>query len=166
MVRGRILALLAMIVTSPAFAETIKISAEDCHRLLTADAGGADYQPGVDVHGNKVAPADLGGGYGNMLPEEISIQIGVDLATRIGLAQARQSGNPNPTVANVPLLPYGGVVPVGTVTLRGNDVLWNGQPLVPQDQVALATACRGALGASQPPPPKPTPPAAGADSSR
>ena len=156
--KSAIVALLGLGMAMPAVAETIKISAEDCHRLLTSDTAGADYKPGVDVHGNKVAPADLGGGYGNMLPEEINIQIGVDLASRIGLAQARRNGNPNPTVANEPLLPYAGVVPVGTVTMRGGDVLWNGQPLVPQDQVALAGACREALGASQPPPPKPTPP--------
>jgi hypothetical protein len=153
------LALLAIAAVVPAFADdAVKISAEDCHRLLPTDAGGADYRPGVDVHGNKVAPADLGGGYGNMVPEDINIHIGVDLAARIGLGQAARAGVSNPTVANEPLLPYDGVVPVGTVTMQGGAVLWNGKPLVPQDQVALAEACRDALGASQPPPPKPTPP--------
>jgi len=121
--------------------ETITVSAEDCRKLVahTPDADVA-YQPGVDVNGNAVVSADLNGGYRNMVPEDITIPISVDLADRLGRARARQQGNANPTTADRPLLPYGGQLPVGKVTLSGNTVLWNDQPLAPQDEATLATA--------------------------
>jgi len=146
---------------SSARADSITVSAADC-RQLTAHVPDADvaYKPGVDVNGNAVAPADLNGGSSIKIPDEITIPIGVDLADRLGRAQAKQQGITNPTTANRPLLPYQGVVPVGTVTVTGNTVLWNGEPLAPQDEVTLAAACRQRLEMATPPPPKPTPPLA------
>lgn len=45
---------------------------------------GADYVPGVDVHGKTVAPADLSGGIPAMNPVVVPIEL--DLAQRFGLA--------------------------------------------------------------------------------
>jgi len=140
-------------------ADSVIVSAEDCRQLVeaTPDADVA-YKPGVDVNGDPVAPADLNGGYPNMVPDEITIPIGVDLADRLGRARARQHGNLNPTTADRPLLPYAGQAAIGTVTVRGNEAFWNDQPLAPQDQAVLAKACRERLEMATPPPPKPTPP--------
>ncbi|MDG2321433.1 MAG: hypothetical protein P8L79_14345 [Rhodospirillaceae bacterium] len=41
--------------------------------------------PGVDVNGNAVAPAHLGGGYGITAREEVTIDICLDLTQRLGL---------------------------------------------------------------------------------
>jgi hypothetical protein len=98
-----------------------------------------EYKPGVDVHGNAVAPADLGGGYQNIVPKEITINVGTGLASR--LAQAHASGEAA-TTGNRSQLPYRGGAILGQLTVSGNEVLWNGQPLQPQDQAALAAACR------------------------
>ncbi len=43
------------------------------------------YQPGVDVHGKPVVPADLNEGAGFQLPEIVKIPLSVDLATAFGL---------------------------------------------------------------------------------
>lgn len=45
-------------------------------------AVGAAYVPGVDVHGNAVAPADLGGGQ-SFLPDVIRIPLSIDLAQEL-----------------------------------------------------------------------------------
>ena len=113
----------------------------------------------MDVHGKKVAPADLGGGYQGLVPNEITINIGIDLADRLARAKAKAAGQPPPTAGSVPVLPYRGGASLGTVTVSGNQVLWNGQPLQPQDEAALAAACRASETAATPPPPKPAPPA-------
>lgn len=148
------------VTLSTAKAETITVSAADCRKLVNArPSDDVAYKPGVDVHGKAVAPADLGGGYPAMGQlDEINIPISVDLADRLGRARARSQGITNPTTANRPLLPYAGQVPVGTVTVKGNDVLWNGEPLLPKDEATLAAACRARLEQATPPPEKPTPP--------
>ncbi|TAK98866.1 MAG: hypothetical protein EPO08_17965 [Rhodospirillaceae bacterium] len=141
-------------------AESVTVSADDCRQLAAhVPDDDVNYKPGVDVNGNQVTPADLGGGYPKIVPDEITIPIGVDLADRLGRARAKQQGITNPTTSDRPLLPYQGQANVGTVTVNGNTVLWNGQPLAPQDEAALAAACRERLEAATPPPPKPAPPA-------
>jgi hypothetical protein len=159
MMRALMLVAAMCALAAAACAEEITVSAADCRKLVNAtpDADVA-YKPGVDVHGNPVVGADLNGGYPNMMPSEITIPIGVDLADRLGRARARAQGNANPTTADRPLLPYQGNVPVGTVTVRGDTVYWNDQELAPQDQAALAKACREKTEMATPPPPKPEPP--------
>ncbi|MFA5592150.1 MAG: hypothetical protein WC989_02415 [Micavibrio sp.] len=45
---------------------------------------GADFVAGVDVDGNQVAPADLGGKQLLSAPNPIIVPLGIDLAERIG----------------------------------------------------------------------------------
>ena len=130
----------------PAYAETVSLSAADCRRLVRhTPADDVAFRPGVDVRGNSVAPADLGGGNNLAIPDEIEIQIGIDLADRLGLRRdLRTGGNSDgPVVREV--LPYEGKAPIGLVTLEGNDVLWNGDRIAPQDELILAEACRQGL---------------------
>jgi hypothetical protein len=147
-------------VMGTAHAETVTVSAADCRTLVNArPSDDVAYKPGVDVHGKAVAPADLDGGYPAMGQlDEIDIPISVDLADRLGRARARGAGIGEPTEVARPLLPYEGKVPVGTVTVKGNDVLWDGEALLPKDEAALAAACRARLEQATPPPEKPTPP--------
>ncbi|MBX7200046.1 MAG: hypothetical protein K1X51_11825 [Rhodospirillaceae bacterium] len=128
---------------APAFAQsqTASISVSDCQRIVSHKPNAdVEYKPGVDVHGKPVVPADVGGGYGMTLPESIDIQIGVDLADRLALRDARNKGKSQEPVRKV--MPFAGYAPLGTLSVRGNDLYWNDQRLQPQDEALLASACR------------------------
>jgi hypothetical protein len=128
----------SLVVMESAQARTITVRATECQRLVQhASTNNAAYTPGVDVRGKAVAPADLDGGSNMIVPEAIDIQIGVDLADRMGLQDSAVGAD-----AKRKVLPYEGKVPLGTITVKGQDVFWNGERIVPQDQVLLAEACK------------------------
>jgi hypothetical protein len=136
----------AVCFCSTAQADTVSLNAADCQRLVRhVPSDDVNYKPGVDARGNAVAPADLGGVYNLAIPDEIHIEIGIDLADRLGLQENRRSGDNSgaPTVRKV--LPYEGKAILGLVTIKGSDVLWNGERVTPQDELILAEACRQAL---------------------
>lgn len=88
----------------------------------TPDANVA-YQPGVDVNGNAVAPADLNAAP-NMVPDYISVPLTIDLAQRL----------------NYPL-PAGTEMKgaLGNLSLyKDGRVMFNGQDLSPQAQALCA----------------------------
>lgn len=121
--------------------QALSISVTDCQRIVShKPSADVEYRPGVDVHGKAVVPADLGGGYGMTLPESIDIQIGVDLADRLALRDNRNKGKGPDPVRKV--MPFAGYAPLGTLSVRGNDLYWNDQRLQPQDEALLASACR------------------------
>ena len=61
------------------------INRTDCRALATyRPSQGVDYQPGVDVNGHYVAPADLPGGSTYKLPETVEFDVRID---PIGYAQ-------------------------------------------------------------------------------
>jgi len=133
-------------------AETVKLSTGDCSKLVQhVPADDVTYKPGVDVRGRPVVPADLGGGGTITIPEEIDIQIGIDLADRLALREARGTR---------PVLPFEGKAALGTLTIKGNDAFWNGTRIAPQDEALLAEACRKGLtdAGITLPTKKPTPP--------
>ena len=152
-------------ITFAAQAEGVALSTADCSKLVQhVPADNVTYKSGLDVNGKAVAPADLGGGYNMPLPEEINIQIGVDLADRLALRAARQTpstpGVPSAAAAPVrKVLPYEGKAAIGTITIKGNDTFWNGERIAPQDVVQLAEACRKGMTAAGVtlPTPKPKP---------
>ena len=62
-------------------ADTIVVSERDCRYLARyVDSGDATYKPGVDVHGRKVAPADLNAEKDYWRNQKI----GLDLVFRLG----------------------------------------------------------------------------------
>lgn len=145
------LAALSLVLVTQAQARTITVRGSECQRLVQqASTNGAAYTPGVDVRGKAVAPADLDGGANIVLPEAIDIQIGVDLADRLAVLGAKSSGNSPRDQAMRKAMPYEGKVPLGTITVKGSDVFWNGERMLPQDQVLLAEACRLSMTASGP----------------
>lgn len=146
----------------------LTVSSDACRRLVQHQpADDVTYKPGVDVRGNPVVPADLNAGGGITLPEEIHIQIGIDLADRLARRGAAPPpapglpGTPTPALTR-PVLPFEGRGHVGVLSVKGNDVLWNGERIAPQEELLLAEACRQGLKdagvllpAAKPTPPKP-----------
>ena len=110
---------------------TVKVSKSECRRISKHQST-ADYKPGVDARGKKVKDADMPGGSPIKMPETISIDIGVDLEKKYGLGSGGK---------------YTGEGKVGTVTVKGDKVFFNGQPLDQRDHAAIAEACRKTYGA-------------------
>jgi hypothetical protein len=122
------LVLAALTWAAPANAE-IAISRKDCQRLVNHEpAPDVTYQPGVDVHGRPVAPADLGGGQQIQLPDVIYIPIEVLIQDKYGIP------------ANSVL--YDATALVGVVAVRGNRVYFEDQELTDPEIAALEQACR------------------------
>ena len=122
------LVLIAIAWAMPASAE-IAISRKDCQRLVNHEpAPDVTYQPGVDVHGRPVAPADLGGGQQIQLPDVIYIPIEVLVQDKYGIP------------ANSVL--YDATALIGVVAVRGNRVYFEDQELTDPEVAALEDACR------------------------
>jgi hypothetical protein len=113
---------------APANAE-VAISRQDCQRLVNHEpAPDVTYQPGVDVHGRPVAPADLGGGQQIQLPDVIYIPIEVLVQDNFGIP--------------VNSVLYDATAIIGVVSVRGNQVYFEDQPLTDPEVAALEQACR------------------------
>ena len=126
---GSIALVLATVAwAAPASAE-IANSRKDCSRLVNHHpAPDVTYQPGVDVHGRPVVPADLGGGQQIQLPDVIYIPIEVLVQDKYGIP------------ANSVL--YDATALVGVVSVRGNRVYFEDQELTDPEIAALEQACR------------------------
>jgi hypothetical protein len=118
--------------TSAALADTeIEIDAGACDTLVNyAEPPGVEYQPGVDASGNPVAPADIGGTPQLKPPQRIVVPITDYLAARLGGA----AGTLSPQI------------PIGTVTLEGTQLMFNGQPISTDVDGELGALCRKARG--------------------
>jgi len=117
---------------APASAE-IAISRRDCERLVRHEPGpDVAYQPGVDVHGRPVAPADLGGGTQLELPDVIYIPIEIFLQDKYGIP------------ANSVL--FNARAQVGVVEVHGDKVYYEDQLLTDPESAALEAACRDRAG--------------------
>ncbi|MEO3430049.1 hypothetical protein AAFN88_14410 [Pelagibius sp. CAU 1746] len=125
---------------SPAAAEDgyLTISKADCGRLSRHfPAPDVAYQPGRDVRGKPVAPADLEGGPngdgGLVLPEAVVIPIEVSLFERYGLP------------ANG--INYKGDIFIGEVVVdvASGRAIFNGQPLQSEEEAELAARCQRIL---------------------
>lgn len=113
----------------------VEITPLDCRPIDQGvafnQAPGVEYQPGVDVAGRPVAPADVGGGYAIDLPEEIAFYIDLDMIERIR--------DRLPATAGKGLK---GEATLGAVSIRDGIVMWNGEPMEPSVQRELREACR------------------------
>lgn len=132
-------ALMTVFMAAPALAaETVTISTADCRRLVAhTPAADVTYKGGVDVRGKTVAPADLPGSATIDLPEFIEIPITVDTAKRLGRAAP---GNILGARRGLE-----GKAALGTLTVKGNDLFWNGKQIQSQDEIFLAESCRSSL---------------------
>ena len=115
----------------PAAAD-IAVSRQDCDRLVKyQEPPGVEYQPGIDAHGETVVPADLGGGVNIQPPETIIIPIEILLQDRFHIP-------PNSAL-------WSAKAEMGVVTVHGDQVLYNGQPLTDPETTALAELCKQQL---------------------
>ncbi|MGE3624465.1 MAG: type II toxin-antitoxin system RelE/ParE family toxin [Bdellovibrionales bacterium] len=106
-----------------------------CNALVKhVPAPDVEYQPGVDVEGNPVAPADLPGQPRIKLPEKIHIPLTVSLAKVLHLDTLKYPWNQ---------LGPGTEAQLGTLTVEGDQVSFNGQPLTDEQQDNLAVLCMG-----------------------
>lgn len=173
-----VLGLLAAALASPAArAEpvTVTVTREDCARLVphVPDAD-VTYQPGVDVNGNPVAPADLDGGLQLELPKEFSFDLQIqpiDFGRRrtIEAERARLQGVIAADPSQAPALAdelaaldaeeaaieqrglSETTMTVGRVTIESDGrAYFNGQPLQSDEQAALAARCQEILRSAQP----------------
>ena len=105
------------------------ITRADCARLVEyVPAPDVAYQPGIDVYGREVAPADLNGGSPITAPETILIPIEIDLLDRFGIPA-------NPAL-------YKADVPIGVVVYRNGRLSFNGQPLQDPAAAELSRRCQ------------------------
>ena len=125
-----------LLAAAPLRGEPLRISAADCATLVAyRPVPDVDYKGGQDARGRPVEPADLGGASPLALPDAAHFVIEVDLIERLGL-----SLDPAEIGADLPL---------GVVTVQGNEVRFNGQPLAPSVGQELADLCRAALAAAE-----------------
>lgn len=89
---------------------------------------GAEYTPGVDVHGNAVAPADLPSTTRPLAVDNFPIEISVNLQRRYGIP------------ANSTL--FHGKAIIGYVTVKDGRAYFNGQPISDNEQDMLNAACK------------------------
>lgn len=121
-----------LVAIVPARAAPVRISQVDCATLV-AHGQGPDvaYQAGVDVRGEAVVPADLGGRSPVVLPETTHILIKVDVIERLGLAIDPSS--------------YDADTLIGWVGVTGDQVTFNGQPIATSAAQELADLCYAGL---------------------
>ncbi len=108
----------------------IVISSDLCPGLLGAEPGvpPADYTPGVDAEGQKVAPADLPGSAPPLKLDNFPIEIDVNLQKRFHI----------PADATL----FHGKAIIGFVTVEDGRAYFNGQPISENEEEMLAAACR------------------------
>jgi len=128
---------LALIVLPADAADAAKlaISRADCRALVThVPDPGVAYQPGVDVRGKRVKPADVGGGSSWQVPESITIDIMIDIAEKFGIG----AGGKFKGEASIAAV---------TVNTKTGEVLLDGKPVGDAAvEAAIAKACREAYG--------------------
>lgn len=126
-------------ITVPATAQgqTLVISDADCRALVAHVArNDVNFKPGVDVHGRPVKPADLESNSTIKLPDEISIDISLEIYTFLqrtaprGLEKSKTS--------------------LGAVTFKQGRVYFNDQPIDNGANGPIAEACRAKLKAAKP----------------
>jgi hypothetical protein len=128
-----LITIFGFLLAPSAQATTSTIDPQLCNALTkhTPDANVA-YQPGVDVNGKPVAPADLPGAPQIQLPREIKIPLTVNLAKAINLDTSTYPYNQ---------LGQGTEVQLGTFSIEGDRVTFNGQTLSDEQQDNLAVLC-------------------------
>lgn len=112
---------------------TVVVTPKDCNRLVQHRAS-ADvaYKPGIDARGNPVTPADLPGQARITAPDEITINLTIDVLQQYGVPADS-------------LLAPSGEASIGTVKydIASGRLTYNGEPLNDPEQDALAAACSG-----------------------
>ena len=127
-----VLSLLAGVAHNPAFAENavLRMTRADCARMVAHwPAPDVSYQPGIDVRGHAVPPAETKGDSRLRMSEDIVIPLELRLFDRLGGERAAAEAR----------------VLIGTVELRAGRAYFNGQPLEEATAAELAAMCSAKL---------------------
>ena len=128
------------LMTGAAFAgdKSVKNDTSDvdpalCRALVKhTPSADVEYQPGVDVDGKPVAPADLPGQPAMKLPQKIVIPVTLSLVKTLNL---------NTTQYPYSQLGPGTEAQLGSIEIEGDKVTYNGQALTDAQQDNLAVLC-------------------------
>lgn len=122
-----------LLMPLPAHAGQQPALAPDFCKALVKHVPSSDvaYKPGVDVHGKPVAPADLPGTNAFQLQQPITIALTADLFKFLKFPADQYPFN---TMGRSD-------INLGTLTVDGDKVLYNGQPLTDEQQDNLAVLC-------------------------
>jgi hypothetical protein len=143
----RRLAAALCLLAGPALAQqTVEIDQAACRALTRhVPAPDVEYVPGRDVvNGKPVAPADLSPGI--QIPTRFSVVVAIDVAKKLRSLQprpgTRSATDQNP---NLYALPRGGEAKayLGVVTVEGDRLYFDGQPLTDDLEAEFAALCRG-----------------------
>jgi hypothetical protein len=108
----------------------IVISSSVCPMLGPAPGvPGADYTPGVDAEGKRVAPADLPSATPPLKLDNIPVEIEANLQQRYGI----------PANAN-----FQANAIIGFVTVQDGRAYLNGKPIAESDEETMRAACKSA----------------------
>ena len=121
---------IGIIYGAGAQSRTVTVSEADCAAFIehTAAADVA-YKPGVDIHGNRVVPADLGGGITIASPKRFEFPITLDLQKFLGIPV-----NPNSFQTQN--------FTVGVVKWENGRATFNGTPLQSEQSAKLSALCQ------------------------
>ena len=130
---GTTIFVLVLLDAGPLLAVTPAVDPALCRSLVQYQPDpSVAYQPGVDVHGKPVAAADLPGGAQIKMPDKINIPLTVNLAQALNLDTSAYPYNQ---------LGAGTEATLGIISVEGNQVTFNGQPLSDAQQDKLAVLC-------------------------
>lgn len=123
-----------LLISGPVMAQgvesSLSITQKECMKLIRMNTvNGADYVPGVDAHGNKVVGADVNEDRKLDLPEEITFDLGIDLAEKYNFGPG-----------------FHGKAKLGKVKVKGRDVYWNDKKLHKDENQAVLDACLAQYG--------------------
>lgn len=136
LVTGLALSMVLMMPGQARAADTeIQISKRDCQQLVRHQASAdVEYKPGVDVRGREVVPADVGGTQPKLrLPNQLTIDIGIDLGKRLGIGGGGNQFSSNVSIGKV------------TFDRRSGQITFNDQPIGNAHTNAIALKCREIL---------------------
>ena len=129
----KLIVALVFLCTSPAFATSPAVDPALCRALVQYQPDPTvAYQPGVDLHGKPITPADLPGQPQIKMPDKINIPLTINLAQALNLNTSTYPYNQ---------LGTGTEATLGTISVEGNNVSFNGQPLSDAQQEKLAVLC-------------------------
>lgn len=126
----RALLLAALLIAGSSAAAQVPMDRTVCRYLPRhMPAPDVEYKPGVDVRGNRVAPADLPGSAGAVPMDRFEIPVTLDFARKLGF-----------TAPGAGALP--GTAEVGRLSIQGDRLFFNGQPLNAASEAELVALCR------------------------
>lgn len=103
-----------------------------CNAVNYQTPPGVEYQPGVDVNGKKVAPANVPNQQQMALPNKIKIPLTAPLAKLLNLDTSQNPANK---------FGPGTEAQLGSFEVEGNQVSFNGKPLTNDQKQKIAAAC-------------------------